>query len=85
MLIGFNLTHFHPFLFWNTSFWRDTNGRETTDSDFAGQLIDSLPGSLWSIDPTDVGFCNVSPIVFQMKPGQVYVPQYSVKEAGLNF
>lgn len=58
------------------------HGRETTDSDFACQLIDSLPASLWSIDATDVGFCKVSPIVFQMKPGRIYVPQYSVKEAG---
>ncbi|XP_061703490.1 LOW QUALITY PROTEIN: uncharacterized protein LOC133515222 [Syngnathoides biaculeatus] len=59
------------------------HGRETTDSDFAGQLLDSLPALLWSTNPTDVGLCNVSPVAFLMKPGRIYVPQYSVKEAGM--
>ncbi|XP_068173657.1 uncharacterized protein [Antennarius striatus] len=54
------------------------HGRETSDSDLAPALIDSLPDSLWTQGPTDVGRCDVTPVTFQMKPGPIWVPQYPV-------
>ncbi|XP_061615546.1 uncharacterized protein LOC133470776 isoform X3 [Phyllopteryx taeniolatus] len=58
------------------------HGRETTDSEFANPMVQSLPLHLRSTEPTDVGFCQVQPVKFKMKPDPIWIPQYPMKEAG---
>lgn len=58
------------------------HGRETMDADGSSTLLDSLPASLWSVSPTDVGMCNVSPVTFSVSGDPVYVSQYPMSPAG---
>ncbi|XP_058501431.1 LOW QUALITY PROTEIN: uncharacterized protein LOC131469970 [Solea solea] len=59
------------------------HGREYTDSEGAGPLLDSMPSSLRATSPTDVGFCStVAPITFDISEGYVHVPQYYTDPVG---
>lgn len=56
------------------------HGREQTDDEAAEPLIASMPPTLWSEGPTDVGFCNVEPISFSLSDNSpIWVPQYRNK------
>uniref|UniRef100_A0A672GWQ2 ribonuclease H n=1 Tax=Salarias fasciatus TaxID=181472 RepID=A0A672GWQ2_SALFA len=59
-----------------------SHGRETTDADGAQSMLDSLPPSVWSSSPTDVGFCNIEPVTFSFNPEPVYQKQYPTSPAG---
>ncbi|XP_057189600.1 uncharacterized protein LOC130554151 [Triplophysa rosa] len=56
------------------------HGREQTDAEGAEGLIESLPNELWSQGPTDVGFCNIKPVSFELTTTTpIWVPQYRNK------
>uniref|UniRef100_A0A1A8G6N4 ribonuclease H n=1 Tax=Nothobranchius korthausae TaxID=1143690 RepID=A0A1A8G6N4_9TELE len=57
-----------------------THGRERTDHPDAMQLLNSLPESLWSTGPTDVGKVSAPPVTFHLKTQDpLWVPQYPHK------
>ncbi|XP_061735441.1 uncharacterized protein LOC133538125 [Nerophis ophidion] len=57
------------------------HGREKTDHPEAALLLDSLPDSLWSTGPTDVGLVDCPPVTFKLKNNNpVWVPQYPSKK-----
>lgn len=43
------------------------HGREQTDHSDAQSMIDSLPTTLWSHGPTDVGLVDCEPVSFEMQ------------------
>ncbi|KAI7811686.1 polyprotein [Triplophysa rosa] len=56
------------------------HGREQTDADGAENMINTLPDNLWSQGPTDVGFCNIKPVSFELTTTTpIWVPQYRNK------
>ncbi|XP_029385609.1 uncharacterized protein LOC115061440 [Echeneis naucrates] len=56
------------------------HGREKTDHPDAARMIDSLPDSLWSSGPTDVGLVDCPPVSFKLKSDTpVWIPQYPSK------
>lgn len=53
------------------------HGREKSDHPDIPKMLDSLPSSLWSQGPEDVGLCNVSPITFELlDEGPIWLYQY---------
>ncbi|MEQ2181643.1 hypothetical protein GOODEAATRI_013752 [Goodea atripinnis] len=49
-----------------------THRRENTDSEIALQLLKSVPDTVWSSRPFNVGLCSeVPPILLQMKSADV--------------
>lgn len=51
------------------------HGRETTDSDLAEQMLNTLPDSLWSQGPTDVGLLKVPAVTFLHRSEPVWHAQ----------
>ena len=58
------------------------HGREAMDSDGAASLISSLPSALWSVGPTDVGLCPVSPVSFSYDSAPIFQYQYRTEPEG---
>ena len=58
-----------------------THGRENTDHQHTQALLDSLPDTLWSTGPTDVGLLDVPPISIPLKRNivPIYRAQYPLK------
>ncbi|XP_056311200.1 uncharacterized protein LOC130222695 [Danio aesculapii] len=53
------------------------HGRDKSDGEGAEELINSMPQELWSTGPTDVGYCDITPVTFDISDGQpTWVPQY---------
>ncbi|XP_056311188.1 uncharacterized protein LOC130222684 [Danio aesculapii] len=53
------------------------HGRDKSDGEGAEELINSMPQELWSTGPTDVGYCDITPVTFDISNGQpTWVPQY---------
>lgn len=60
------------------------HGREKTDHEDVTALIDTMPMSLWSTGPTDVGRCKIQPVSFKLTPAPpVWVLQYKNKPEAL--
>ncbi|XP_048853493.1 uncharacterized protein LOC125721578 [Brienomyrus brachyistius] len=59
------------------------HGREKMDHPGAAALLASLPNSLWSTSPTDVGLVDCTPVDFLLHPsaGPLWVKQYQHKPA----
>nr|XP_023686842.1 uncharacterized protein LOC111853780 isoform X2 [Paramormyrops kingsleyae] len=59
------------------------HGREKMDHPKAAALLASLPDSLWSTSPTDVGLIPCTPVQFQLQPGEgpLWLRQYPHKQA----
>ena len=57
------------------------HGRERTDHEMTVQSLASLPDSLWSQGPYDVGLCRTDPVTFDIDQTPVYMPQYRLGEA----
>ncbi|XP_056308428.1 uncharacterized protein LOC130219955, partial [Danio aesculapii] len=56
------------------------HGRDKSDGEGAEELINSMPQELWSTGPTDVGYCDITPVTFDISDGQpTWVPQYRNK------
>uniref|UniRef100_A0A3B4WJT3 ribonuclease H n=1 Tax=Seriola lalandi dorsalis TaxID=1841481 RepID=A0A3B4WJT3_SERLL len=56
------------------------HGREKTDHPDAANLLNSLPDTLWSAGPTDVGLVDCPPISFALvSPQPIWLPQYPHK------
>lgn len=55
-----------------------SHGRETSDSDKTGDLLNSLPESLWSTGPMDAGLLRCDPVTFEHHPEPVWLPQYYI-------
>lgn len=56
------------------------HGREQTDHPWAEAMLSSLPPSLWSGGPTDVGLAVCMPCTFELSPGPpIWRPQYKHK------
>ncbi|XP_013877922.1 uncharacterized protein LOC106527544, partial [Austrofundulus limnaeus] len=64
------------------------HGREKTDHPMVAELLASLPDTLWSQGPTDVGLTQCAPISFEVQPTPpIYLHQYPHKpaaEAGIS-
>ncbi|XP_023256299.1 uncharacterized protein LOC111650621 [Seriola lalandi dorsalis] len=59
------------------------HGRERTDGDGTQEMLQTLPDSLWSSGPFDVGFCkNVNPVTFSVQPiaAPIWQSQYKHKQ-----
>ena len=58
-----------------------THGRENTDHPHTQALLDSLPDTLWSAGPTDVGLLNIPPISIPLKHNivPIYRAPYPLK------
>ncbi|XP_072571876.1 uncharacterized protein [Paramormyrops kingsleyae] len=58
-------------------------GREKMDHPKAAALLASLPDSLWSTSPTDVGLISCAPVQFQLQPGEgpLWLRQYPHEQA----
>ncbi|XP_053725193.1 uncharacterized protein LOC128761187 [Synchiropus splendidus] len=58
------------------------HGRELSDHELSAEMLDTLPDSLWSQGPADVGHCvECEPVTFEITPGAfVNVPQYPCKQ-----
>ncbi|XP_073682678.1 uncharacterized protein [Garra rufa] len=53
------------------------HGRDKSDGEGAVELIESMPQDLWSTGPTDVGYCDITPVTFEISNGPpVWSPQY---------
>ena len=57
------------------------HGREKTDHPDVAVMLDSLPSSLWSTGPTDVGYCSkVTPVSFSLSDSTpIWQTQYPHK------
>lgn len=57
-----------------------THGRERTDHPDAVAALSTLPDTLWSAGPTDVGLATCLPVLFQLKSeAPIWRPQYRHK------
>lgn len=54
-----------------------THGRELTDHECAADMLKTLPDTLWSQGPTDIGSClSVAPVMLDVKPNvRIHIPQ----------
>ncbi|XP_039670590.1 uncharacterized protein LOC120567688 [Perca fluviatilis] len=57
------------------------HGRERTDHPSSAAMLDTLPASLWSSCPTDVGHTQSTEVNFDLVPGTtpIHQPQYPLK------
>lgn len=61
-------------------------GRENTDHPNTREMLNSLPDTLWSNGPTDVGLVDMEPIQIELKPGTVPIwrAQYELSRQKLD-